>query len=275
MTYFLVLLLTSNADISLSSKCPQFQSFMPLVDPDVDYLLFERWSCIASLAPGDPPIEYFEGDSVVHKKSLYKAKLNHTCIEPGNTAYWDFVSDPVDDVRLACDGSAKHQGIGLLDVAKCTAQPSDMPSDVPSGMPSGVPSVAPSSAPSFEPSGAPSGDPSLQSSNSPSSTLTSDSCHKDAECTNGCYVCCRKCFKVKRRALRNKKGKRNKANLNSGSENYAYECKHSLKCKDDIDTHDNIFEGRTCGSDTSVAHCFYEGDPCSIPECAGADICPK
>lgn len=186
-----------------------------MLDPDVDFLLVERWSCNALLAQG-APIEYFKGDYVVHKKSLYKAKVNHTCVEPGNTTYWDFVSDPVDDVRLACDGSAKYQGMGLLDVATCT----------------------------------------------------SDSCHKDAECTTGCYVCSRKCFKVKRRTLRRDN------NPNFEADKFRYECKHSLKCKDDIDNHNNIFGGRSCSSDVSTVHCFYEGDPCSITECADADICP-
>lgn len=246
---------------------------MPLVDPDVDYLLFERWSCNASLAQGNP-IEYFESDYVIHKQRLFKAKLNHTCIEPGNTTYWEFVSDPVDDVRLACDGIAKYHGVGLLDVATCTSQPSGMPSVVPSGVPSGEPSIVPSGAPSIEPSGAPCGEPSLQPSSSPSSTLTSDSCHKDAKCTTGCYVCCRKCFKVKRRTLRSKKSnaaspKRPK----HGPGEFEYECKHSLKCKDDIDRHDNIFERRICSSDVFNAHCFYEGDPCSITGCADANIC--
>ena len=253
-----------------------------MLDPDVDYLRVERWSCIAFLAQ-DAPIEYFEGDYVVHKKRLYNAKINHTCVEPGNTTYWEFISVPVDDVRLACDGSANYQGMGLLDVATCTSdssEPSSMPSSDPSSDPSSMPSSDPSSDPSSEPSSVPSSEPSSDPSSEPSSQPNSgpSSCHKDAECTNGCYVCSRKCFKVKGRTLRRKNGKRNNVGGKRnkvGPNEYEYECRHSLKCKDDIDNHDNIFDGRPCGLDVSVAHCFYEGDPCSIEECADADMCPS
>ena len=134
--------------------------------------------------------------------------------------------------------------------------PSESPSSGPTKGPSSTPSV--SSMPSSEPS-----------------PMPSLPCHTDANCPNGCYLCSKKCYKVKRRGLRSSNARAGgRANNPNVEAEYDIECKHSIKCKDGIDDHSNIFDKSwLCGSDDrlDVSNCFYDGPPCSIEGCAALD----
>ncbi|WP_342376125.1 carbohydrate-binding protein [Myxococcus stipitatus] len=79
----------------------------------------ERWAARATLAPGTPEVTYAPGALVMHDGRLYRARAQNTNkVPPDNTALWEALPLPVDDLRTAPGTEWAQRGIGLLDVAK-------------------------------------------------------------------------------------------------------------------------------------------------------------
>jgi len=78
----------------------------------------ERWTARATLAPNSPEMTYAAGALVMHDGQLYRAKAQNTNKPPpDNTAQWERLPLPVDDLRTAPGTEWSQRGVGLLDVA--------------------------------------------------------------------------------------------------------------------------------------------------------------
>ncbi|NTX39301.1 carbohydrate-binding protein [Myxococcus sp. CA033] len=78
----------------------------------------ERWTDKATLAPGSPEMTYAAGALVMHDGQLYRARVQNTNKPPpANSAQWEHLPVPVDDLRTAPGTEWAQRGVGLLDVA--------------------------------------------------------------------------------------------------------------------------------------------------------------
>ena len=68
--------------------------------PDVPTARLSVWGAVATLAPGDPPIQYAVGDLVMHHAELYRARTASTGLVPSeHPEAWEHLPLPADDLR--------------------------------------------------------------------------------------------------------------------------------------------------------------------------------
>jgi len=70
------------------------------------------WGAKATLAPGQPPINYVAGDLVMHDAQLYRAKTASTnLVPPDHPEAWEKLPQPSDDVRV--DPASPYAAMGV------------------------------------------------------------------------------------------------------------------------------------------------------------------
>ncbi|MCP3136281.1 carbohydrate-binding protein [Pyxidicoccus xibeiensis] len=78
----------------------------------------ELWTDRATLSPNAPEVTYPAGALVMHDGQLYRARsANTNKPPPQNTALWELLPFPADDLRTAPGSEWAQRGIGLLDAA--------------------------------------------------------------------------------------------------------------------------------------------------------------
>jgi hypothetical protein len=80
--------------------------------PDEPTQRLEAWTAVSTLAPGMPARVYEPGDLVMYDGTMYRClEQNDGVPPPEDTAVWEALPDPIDDLRVA-PGSA-YEGLGI------------------------------------------------------------------------------------------------------------------------------------------------------------------
>lgn len=80
--------------------------------PDEPTQRLEAWAAVSTLAPGMPPRVYAPGDLVMYDGTMYRClEENDGVPPPEDSALWEALPDPIDDLRVM-PGSA-YEGLGI------------------------------------------------------------------------------------------------------------------------------------------------------------------